>query len=85
MVRIFGHKPSEIRKATAGFAAAGLALLVALPVVGLPAWLTVLIASLVSFLTGVTVYLSKPNVKAIIDAADDVDFDIPGDLFHGSG
>lgn len=79
-MRIFGHKPSEIRKAIAAVCSATLILLVALPIVGLPAGVTAAVAVVTGFLTGVGVYLSKPNVAAVIDGLDVVDLpvDVPG-------
>ncbi|AXH67836.1 membrane protein [Mycobacterium phage Bromden] len=79
-MKIFGHKPSEIRKSIAGFAAALLVLLIALPVAGLPVAVTAAVASVTSFLVGLSVYLSKPNVVAVIDAADELPGDYPDDL-----
>ncbi|QXO14269.1 membrane protein [Mycobacterium phage Chaser] len=79
-MKIFGHKPSEIRKALMGFASALLVLLVALPVAGLPVAVSAAVAGGVSFLVGLSVYLSKPNVAAVIDAADRLPGDYPDDL-----
>ncbi|QFG10261.1 membrane protein [Mycobacterium phage DyoEdafos] len=79
-MKIFGHKPSEIRKALMGFASALLVLLIALPVAGLPVAVSAAVAGVVSFLVGVSVYLSKPNVAAVIDAADNLPGDYPDDL-----
>lgn len=67
---IFGHKPSEIRKALVGGIAALLILLVALPLVGLPVAVSGVVAGTVAVLTSVSVYLTKPNVAAVIDSAD---------------
>lgn len=72
-MRILGRKPSEIRKAIAGFCSATLVLLVALPVAGLPVGVAAAIAAGTGFLTGVGVYLSKPNVAAVIDSLDVAD------------
>lgn len=72
-MKILGHKPSEIRKAVAGFSAALLVLLVALPAVGLPVAVAGVIATVTAFLTGVSVYLAKPNVSVIIDGLDHID------------
>ncbi|AOT22889.1 hypothetical protein SEA_ZAKAI_30 [Mycobacterium phage Zakai] len=72
-MKILGHKPSEIRKSIAGFAAALLVLLVALPVAGLPVGVAAVVATVTAFLTGVSVYLAKPNVAAVIDGLDMVD------------
>ena len=76
-MRILGHKPSEIRKAIAGFCAAFLVLLVALPVAGLPMGVAAVVASVSAFLTAVGVYLSKRNVAAIIDSLDTAEFELP--------
>ncbi|OYN81794.1 hypothetical protein [Mycolicibacterium sphagni] len=71
-MRIFGRKPSEIRKALVAFSAATLILLLALPVAGLPVAVAGAIAGGVGLFTGLSVYLSKPNVEAVIDHLDDV-------------
>lgn len=72
-MKIFGHKPSEIRKAIVGFVAALLVLLVALPVAGLPASVAAVVATVTAFLTGISVYLAKPDVAAVIDGLDHVE------------
>lgn len=69
-MKILGHKPSEIRKAIAGFCSATLVLLVALPVAGLPVGIAAGIAGVTGVLTGVGVYLARPNVAAVIDGLD---------------
>ena len=70
---ILGHKPSEIRKAIAGFSAALIVLLVALPLTGLPAGVVAAVTAVTAVAVAVTTYLSKPNVAAIIDSADNID------------
>ena len=80
-MKIFGHKPSEIRKALVAFTAALLVLLVALPLAGLPAAIVALVTGATAFLVGLSTYLSKPNVAAVIDSADHLPGDYPDDLF----
>lgn len=70
---ILGHKPSEIRKAIAAFSAALLVLVVALPIAGMPAGVVAVAGTITAVLVGVSTYLSKPNVAAIIDSADNID------------
>jgi hypothetical protein len=71
-MKIFGRKPSEIRKAIVAFTVPLVVLLIALPVAGLPAAVAAVVATVVSVATGASVYLSKPNVEAIIDNLDNV-------------
>lgn len=69
---IFGKKPSEIRKAIVAVATAVLVLAVALPVAGVPAVVTAVVVAVTGVATGVVTYLSKPNVAAVIDSADNL-------------
>ncbi|PVB19721.1 hypothetical protein [Mycobacteroides abscessus] len=70
MVRILGKKPSEIRKAVAAVIAVLLAVLVAIPVVGLPLKVAAVIAAAIAVLKGAEVVLNK--VAGAIDSVDNL-------------
>ncbi len=70
MVRILGKKPSEIRKAVAAVIAVLLAVLVAIPVVGLPLKVAAVIAAAIAVLKGAEVVLNQ--VAGAIDSADNL-------------
>lgn len=71
-MKIFGYKPSEVRKALASFAAAILILALALPAAGLPASVAVAIAGTVAVTQGAIVFLTRNDVAAVIDSADNL-------------
>ncbi|OHT47910.1 hypothetical protein [Mycobacteroides chelonae] len=70
MVRILGKKPSEIRKAVAAVVAVLLAVLVAIPVVGLPLKVAAVVAGAIAVLKGAEVLLNK--VAGAIDSVDNL-------------
>lgn len=61
-----------MRKALASFAAAILILAMALPAAGLPASVAVAIAGTVAVTQGVIVFLTRNDVAAVIDSADNL-------------
>lgn len=71
-MKILGKKPSEIRKAIAAATSALVVLLVALPIAGLPIVVAGAVAGVTAVLVAVTTFVSKPNVAAVIDSADNL-------------
>lgn len=70
MVRILGKKPSEIRKEVAAVVAVLLAVLAAVPLVGLPLKVAAAIAGAIAILKGAEVILNK--VAGAIDSVDNL-------------
>lgn len=70
MVRILGKKPSEIRKAVLAVIAVLLAVLVAIPVVGLPLKVAAAVGGAIAILKAVEVVLNK--VGGAIDSTDNL-------------
>lgn len=71
-MRILGHKPSEIRKAVLTTCAVLAVLLAAIPVAGLPASVAAPLGAVTALVAGVTTYLTRNDVAAVIDSTDNI-------------